>query len=563
MNRKFVPENLNVDSKEEVLALFQKLATEKIEETKEGLRNFIYSCSELDSVLSEVFCRRYVQMTCNTQDENAAKKYASFVEEISPIQNEFHDILNKKIVAHFAFEDLKPEFEMYFKSVQVSLELFSKKNIPLETEEQKEIQAYQKITGAMSVFYENKEQTLQQMNKYLESTNREKRKEAWLLMQERRLKDKENLDNAFDKLFKIRNQIAKNANCKDFIEYIFKAKNRFDYTPDDCKKFHESIEKLILPLQKKMYEHRKQQMHLDTLKPWDLNVDVLSRAPLKPFKTGEELIEKCCQIYESLNNQAGTWLRKMQKEKLIEAESRLGKAPGGYQIGFDESRLPFIFMNAAGSDRDIYTLLHEGGHSCHQFAMADQPIIAYRDIPSEFAEVASMSMELIGSTKLEKFYTNKNDALRSKQNCLEDVIRLFPWVACIDLFQHELYSHVNHTPKDREEIWLSIMDKFDAGVDYSGFEKVKANLWQKQLHIFECPFYYIEYGIAELGALQVFANFKKDPEKAFADLFAAESLGSSKPLSELFAKANIHFDFSPKTIEPLVETLWEEWSVNA
>lgn len=562
MPRIFVPENLNVDSPEEVSALYQQLAHKELGTKACDLRDFLLALSELDSVLSEVSARRYVAMTCNTKDPIAAKAYEDFVENIDPIQQKFHDILHKKIIAHPALEELNDEFEVYFRSVKVSLELFNEENIPLETEVQKELQAYQKITGCMSVMHQGEEKTLQQMSKILESTDREIRKEAWEKIQNRRLEDKEKLDNSFDKLFALRNQIAKNAGCKDFIEYIFKAKNRFDYTAEDCYAFHETIEKLILPLQKKMYALRAKQMKLETLKPWDLNCDALSRPPLSPFKNGEELIEKSARIFEKLDSRAGAWLRQMQKEKLIDPDSRLGKAPGGYQIGFDESRRPFIFMNAAGSDRDIYTLLHEGGHSFHQFCMANQPIAAFRDIPSEIAEVASMSMELIGASQIQEFYPNPEDAARSRQGVLEDVIWLFPWVASIDSFQHELYKRTNHTAKDREEIWLSIMDRYDAGVDYSQYDSIRRNLWQKQLHLFECPFYYVEYGIAELGALQVWNNFRKDPEQAFDMLFAAESLGSSRPLPELFQKAGIKFDFSPSTVEPLVQTIWDEYEKN-
>ncbi len=265
------------------------------------------------------------------------------------------------------------------------------------------------------------------------------------------------------------------------------------------------------------------------------------------------------RIFESIHTQAGKWAREMQAQNLIDPDSRLGKAPGGYQIGFDESRLPFIFMNSACTDRDIYTLLHESGHSFHQFALANQPIVAYRDVPAEFAEVASMSMELIGMSNLKPFYGDDHEAIsRSILGELTDVIWLFPWVASVDSFQHRIYSFPEHTASDRTDIWNEIMDRYDAGIDYSGLEAVRGNLWQKQLHIFECPFYYIEYGIAQIGALQVWANFKKNPKKAIDDLFRAESLGSSRPLPELFTAANIKFDFTPKTLEPLMQVVWDE-----
>ena len=559
MNRKFVPENLNVDSVEDVTRLFETLLDENIPNSPDALRAWILKRSELGSVMAEVSSRRYVAMTVNTQDEAAAKAYEDFVGNIDPVMSEFDDKLNKKLMAHPAKDLLKDEFGVWFKSVQVSLDLFSPANIPLETEETMAVQAYQKITGGMSVEFDGGIKTMQQLGAYLEKTDRDLRERAFRTMWDRRLKDKDALDASFDKLFQIRNKIAKNAHCKNFIDYIFLAKRRFDYSPADCKAFHESVEKLVLPLLKEIYKKRAEKMGLKTLRPWDLSVDPLSRPPLKPYQNGEELIEKVDQIFESIHPQAGKWAREMQAKKLIDPDSRLGKAPGGYQIGFDESRLPFIFMNSAETDRDIYTLLHESGHSFHQYALANQPILAYRDVPSEFAEVASMSMELIGMSNLKPFYGDDSEAIRrSIEGELEDVIWLFPWVASIDSFQHELYSRPNHTAKDREQIWKGIMDRYDAGVDYSGFESVRNNLWQKQLHLFECPFYYIEYGIAQLGALQVWANFKKDPKKAIDDLFRAESLGDSRPLPELFAAANIKFDFTAKTIEPLMQVVWDE-----
>ncbi|SHM75185.1 oligoendopeptidase F [Fibrobacter sp. UWR3] len=559
MNRTYVPENLNVDDTHEVSKLYRHLLQREIPVDSAKLRQWILDWSELESVLGEVSCRRYVAMTCNTADEKAAKAYTDFVENIQPIMNEYDDKLNKKLVAHPAKDALQGEFGEWFKGVQVSLDLFSPDNIALETEENKEIQAYQKITGGMSVEFDGETKTMQQMAAYMERTDRELREHAWRTMWERRLQDKDALDKSFDNLFAIRKQVAKNAHCKDFIDYIFLAKHRFDYSPADCEAFHESIEKLVLPLQKEIYKKRAQKMGLERLRPWDLNVDPLDRAPLKPYSTGDELIEKVDQIFESIHPQAGKWAREMQAKKLIDPDSRLGKAPGGYQIGFDESRLPFIFMNSACTDRDIYTLLHESGHSFHQFALADQPIFPYRDVPAEFAEVASMSMELIGMSNLKPFYGNDREAIeRSTIGELEDVIWLFPWVASVDSFQHRLYNFPEHSASDRSDIWTEIMDRYDAGVDYTGLEAVRRNLWQKQLHIFECPFYYIEYGIAQIGALQVWANFKKDPKKAIDDLFRAESLGSSRPVKELFEAANIKFDFSPRTLEPLMQVVWDE-----
>ncbi|MDR3002230.1 MAG: M3 family oligoendopeptidase [Fibromonadaceae bacterium] len=533
------------------------LLTQREISNAEELRKWILEWSEFSSVLAEEHARRYVAMTRDTKDQQAAEAYEFFVSNIEPIILEETEKLQKKMIAHKNLSDLENEFGNWFKTVYTDLELFREENIPLETQINLEVQKYQKITGAMSVQYKGETKTMQQMNPYLQSQSRAEREEAWRLLTERRLQDAEALDNAFDKLFSLRIQVAKNSGYENYLDYIFKAKHRFDYTPQDCKNFHESIEKIILPLQKEILNQRAKKMGIPKLRPWDLSCDPLGRPALKPFKTGAELISKCGNLFSRLNLQWKEWYGILEKENLIDADSRLGKAPGGYQITFDKARVPFIFMNAAGTNQDVYTLLHECGHAFHQFAMAEQELFAYRDIPSEFAEVASMSMELLGAEDLSDFY-EKEDFQRSRIDALQDIISLFPWVAIIDAFQHELYIRPNHTAQDRKEIWLALQTRFDTGVDWTDLERARSYLWQKQLHLFEVPFYYVEYGIAQLGALQIYADAKKDKEQTVKKLIKAERLGSSKPLPELFRTAGIKFDFSPKTMEPLVDIIYDE-----
>ena len=554
--RKFVPADFTANNAEGVKHLFKQLEQRKIPDTQ-ALQKWILDWSELSSVLAEESARRYVAMTCDTKNQAAAEAYEFFVSNIDPVIFEETEKLQKKLIAHENLGDLKNEYGNWFRAVRTDLELFREENIPLETQINLEIQKYQKITGAMSVQYKGETKTMQQMSPYLQSPNREEREEAWRLLTERRLQDSDALDAAFDKLFSLRIQIAKNSGYGNYLDYIFKYKHRFDYAPEDCKDFHESIEKIILPLQKEILGQRAKKLGLSKLRPWDLSCDPLGRPALKPFKTGAELLSKCGNLFSRLNPQWKEWYAILERENLIDADSRLGKAPGGYQIAFDETRVPFIFMNAAGTNQDVYTLLHECGHAFHQFAMAGQKLFAFRDIPSEFAEVASMSLELLGAADLLDFY-EAEDFRRSRLEALQDIISLFPWVAIIDAFQHELYTRPNHTAKDRKEIWLSLQERFNTGVDWSDFEKARSYLWQKQLHLFEAPFYYVEYGIAQLGALQVYANAKKDRDTAVQNLIKAERLGSSKPLPELFNVAGIKFDFSPKTIEPLSLMILDE-----
>ncbi len=560
MKRTFLPTDFRADDPKQVRKYYEILLIENIAPTASSLRDWILKWNELSTVLSEENCRRYVAMTSYTQDAEKAKAYMDFVQNIDPLSEDYSNKLERKMISLPSVSELESEFGVYFRDVRTSLSLFSPANIPLSTKEATQVQDYQKITSTMTVEDGGKTKTLQQMAASLTSTDRSVRENAWRKISRRRLEDKERLDAAFDGLFKLRIEMAKNSGYSDFLEYIFKAKSRFDYSPADCRTFHESIEKIVLPRLKDIYADKAKKMQLPRLRPWDTKADALSREPLKPFKTGDELIEKVGRIFDRLSPKTSAWFRTMKEERLIDPDSRVGKAPGGYQIGFEESGRPFIFMNAAGTDSDIYTLLHESGHSFQQFCVADIPLTAYHDVPSEFAEVSSMSMELIGSTDLSPFYPNEEDARRSRASELEEIIWLFPWVASIDSFQHLMYSHPNHTAKDRKEMWLSVMDRYDAGVDYSGFEEERAYLWQKQLHIFEVPFYYIEYGIAQLGALQVWENFKQNPKKGLESLFRAESLGSSRPLPDLFAAANIRFDFSPATIEPLIRDVCDELS---
>jgi oligoendopeptidase F len=543
----------------EVSQKFHQLEQRKIKNAGD-LRKWIYDWSELSSALAEESARRYVAMTCDTKSKPAAEAYEFFVKNIDPIISEETEKLQKKLIRHKNLADLEAEFGNWLKATRADLELFSEKNIPLETKLNLEVQKYQQITGAMSVKYKGETKTMQQMNPYLQSPSRKTREEAWKLLTQRRLQDAEALDAAFGKLFSLRIKMAKKSGYKNYLDYIFKAKHRFDYTPRDCRNFHESIEKIILPLQREILENRAKKMGLKKLRPWDQACDPEGRPALKPFKDGAELISKCGKLFSRLNPRWKKWYGILEKQNLIDADSRLGKAPGGYQITFDKSRVPFIFMNAVGTDQDLYTLLHESGHAFHQFAMAKQKLFAYRDVPSEFAEVASMSMELLGASDLSDFY-NAEDFKRSRIDALQGIISLFPWVAIIDAFQHELYARPRHAAKDRKEIWLALQARFDSGVDWSGLEEARSYLWQKQLHLFEAPFYYVEYGIAQLGALQIYANARRNPSSrllAMQNLIKAERLGSSRPLPKLFSAAGIKFDFSPKTIEPLAEMIRKE-----
>ncbi len=557
--RQFVPNGVNLTDAVTVVSLYEQLEKRQINNQKE-LEAWLLDRSELDAALSEAGSILYIQMTCNTSDTAIAGAYTKFIETVPPAVKPVNDRLNKKYLQLSGQIILNPNrYESYDRSIRTDVELFVQKNVELQTRVELLSQEYQSICGAMTVHFEDKEQTLPQMGKYLLETDRVKREAAWKATSQRRLKEKDRLENLFDQMFKLRNDISANAGFKNFTEYQFKAYHRFDYTPQDCKKYHETVEQLIVPLNARINERRKHEMKLKSLRPWDGAVDPLGRAPLKPFSEVKELISGAKKIFNRLDPQLGNEFKEMDDLGLLDLDSRKGKAPGGYQNTLSEARKPFIFMNAVGVDDDIRTLLHEGGHAFHALAAAADPLVDYRHAPMEFCEVASMAMELLGGSYINEFYSQE-ETKRSNREHLEGIIHVLAWVANIDAFQHWLYEHPNHSPQERRQAWLGFYEQFGGKfIDWTGHEEVKAYLWHRQLHIFEVPFYYIEYGIAQLGSLQVWMNARKDLKKALADYRRGLALGGSRPLPELYQAAGIKFDFSAEIIKPLVEAVTIEW----
>jgi oligoendopeptidase F len=436
--------------------------------------------------------------------------------------------------------------------VKNHVELFRAENVALETEEAKLCQQYQKLSGALTVNFRGSEKTLVQMGRYLEEPDRALRQEAWELVAKRRLQEADKFEEIFDELVKLRQQIAANAGFKNYRDYSFRKLGRFDYTPDDCKKFHDAVEKEIMPAVRELHSERGRQLGLKKLRPWDLAVDPHNRPPLKPFEQIEQMVSRTQKIFNHLDGELANGFQQMHDLHLLDLDNRKGKAPGGYQSTLAESRLPFIFMNAVGLQRDVETILHEAGHAFHALATQDEDLYAYRGSPIEFCEVASMAMELLGNEFLEEFYPPA-EANRARRTHLEGIIGFFPWMATVDAFQHWIYTHPNHMRAERKAAWLALMDRFAGDIDWSGHEDARAHLWHRQLHIFLHPFYYVEYGIAQLGALQVWANSKRDKVKALNDYKTALALGNSRPLPELFSAAGCKFDFSSTTIKPLIQ----------
>jgi oligoendopeptidase F len=441
------------------------------------------------------------------------------------------------------------------------VELFREQNVPLEVQVTKKVTEYDKICGAMMVNFRGTEYTLQQVARFVEEPDRRTRQEAWELSANRRLEDRGPIENLFDELLALRGKIAANAGLPDYRAFAWKAYKRFDYVPEDCLRFSDAIEKACVPLVKELDRLRKADLKIETLRPWDLAVDGHNRPPLRPFSDDQipQFVDKTREIFGRLSPALADEFDILRQRNSLDLDSRKGKQPGGYQMSLEESQIPFIFMNAAGVQRDVETLLHEGGHAFHHLAACSaEPLVFLRGAPMEFCEVASMSMELLGSEHFDVFYGSEADAARARRALLEGIIRFFPWMTTIDSFQHWIYTHPGHSRAERTAFWLSLLDRFGGLVDWAGYEAIRESSWQRQLHLFHAPFYYIEYGIAQLGALQLWMKSKRDPHQALANYRAALKLGGTRSLPELFAAARIRFDFSEKTLGPLMQGIGEE-----
>jgi oligoendopeptidase F len=557
--RTFVPQNLDLGDWPQIAPLFDQLEIRATQaESAVKLERWLLDWSELSAALDEESSRRYIAMTCHTDNADAEQAYLHFVEHVEPQLKPRQFALEQIYVAHPQFNYLpKARYQVFNRDVKNHVELFRAENVALETEEAKLCQQYQKLIGAQTVKFRGEEKTLVQMGRYLEEPDRALRHEAWDLVAKRRLQDVEKCETIFDELIRLRTQIAKNAGFENYRDYVHRQKCRFDYTPENCFQFHDAVEKEIMPAVLEIQNDRKRQLKLEKLRPWDLAVDPQNRAPLKPFAEVGEMVSRTQKIFNHLDPELATNFQQMQDLQLLDLDNRKGKAPGGYQSTLSEARVPFIFMNAIGLQRDVETILHEAGHAFHAQATRAEDLYAYRGAPIEFCEVASMSMELLGNEFLEEFYP-ATEANRARKTHLEGIIGFFPWMATVDAFQHWIYTHANHSRAERKAAYLQLMDRFGGDVDWSGHEDARAFSWQRQLHIFLHPFYYVEYGIAQLGALQVWANSKADKAKALADYKKSLALGGSRPLPELFAAAGCKFQFDAATIKPLIQLAGNE-----
>jgi oligoendopeptidase F len=538
---------------------YQELEAREL--SPENIEAWLDDWSTLAATVDEHYWRLYIATTVKTADKEVEEQFNKYIEEIQPAAKTAEQKLKGKLLA----SRLSPKsFETALRMMQAEAEIFTEENLSLLAEEQKLGTEYNKIIGSLTIIWEGEERTLTQMFPLLYETDRSIRQSAWEAAQAQLLKERQNINDLWEKFMRVRLKIAENADMPDYRAYSWKQKFRFNYSPEDCKSFHAAIEASVVPAAKRVYEKRRQRLGVDTLHPWDINVDPLGTTPIKPYESIDEFKSKSRAIFEQVDPKFGEYFQIMMDENLLDLESRRNKAPGGYSLGLHVAHRPFIFINNTKTPWDVQTMLHEGGHAFHEFERAHVHFYQRGEIylPAEFAEVASMSMELLASPYKTKerggFYTD-SEAARAMIELLEINITFWPYMALVDAFQHWIYEN----PTDGsdaskcERKWGQLWDRFMIGIDYSGLEDAKKTYWHRQLHIFNSPFYYIEYGLALLGAVQVWANARKDQMRAVADYRKALALGATVPLPQLFATAGAKFAFDAKTLKEAVDLMEE------
>jgi len=559
IQRQFLPADFKITDWASLESWFVDLEQRTLN-TVSDLEKWLADMSELEAIVSEDACWRQVRMTCDTENKELEEAFNYFYLEIQPKIQPYADKLNRKLIDCPLTGQLdQVKFFTYLRSVRKNIELFREENIPLQAEMSVLQQQYGSIAGKMTIEHDGREFTLQQASKFLENPDRAIRETVYLKINERRLTDKAPLHDLFGKLVALRHKIATNAGFSNYRDYKFAEMGRFDYKPEDCFQFHQAVEEHVIPLVDKIYARHAKKLGISPIRPWDTEAEPAGVEPLRPFSDGKELLDKTVACFDKLDPFFAGCLRKMEELGHLDLDSRKGKAPGGYNMPLMESGAPFIFMNAASQMSDVTTMVHEGGHAVHSFLAHGLELSAFKEYPTEMAEVASMAMELFSMDHWEPFFDNVNDLKRAKRHQLERVITIFPWIATIDSFQHWVYENPDHTEEERTAAWMRIIKRFSVpSLDTSGLEKFREISWQRQLHLFEVPFYYIEYGIAQLGAIGMWKQYRENPAQALKNYTNALALGGTKTLPELYAAAGLPFDFSPATIKSLMEMVEKE-----
>lgn len=554
--RRYLPMEAAFDAWPEIEPFYRELA-ERTVESAEAFERWMLDFSETDAAFDEEATARHIAMTRATDDAARKQRFLDFIENVQPHREPWHDRLRRRYVELAARFPLPARrYEVLTRSIREGIALFREANIPLQVENARLAQQYQELVGAMTVTFDGEQRTLPQVDRLLEEPDRALRERAWRATSDRFLRDAAQLDELYDQMVRVRDQIARNADCRNFQQYAFRAMERFDYTPQHCFAFHEAVEAVVVPAAQRLAAERRRKLGVTTLRPWDVAVDPDGRAPLRPFNTEAELIAGCSDIFYKVSPALGQVFDTLRQRDALDLSSRRGKAPGGYQACYAERRMPFIFMNAVGAEGDVRTLLHEGGHAFHSWACRQEPLLPYRSAPIEFAEVASMGMECLALPHLDRFYGP--DADRARKRFFSEIINILPYIARVDALQHFVYTHPDCGVEARKDEWQKLTRRFAPHIDYTGLEQIERHNWHRKLHFFEAPFYYIEYGIAQLGALQVWLSARSDYDQAVAQYRNGLALGGARPLPELFAAAGLKFDFSEQTIRPLIDAVMQE-----
>lgn len=539
-------------------AYYQALESRTL--TADTVDAWVIDWSRITDLIHETHTRLEVNTTLNTADTEREKKFLAFEEEILTPQRSWTQKLKEKLLA----SGLKPTlFDVPLRKMSAEAALYRDENLPLFNEETRLTTQYAKIIGAQTAEYKGEEVTLEQLKPYLVSRDRKEREDVWRLTMKRKLKDRKALNDQWVDLFKLRQKIAANAGKETYREYIWDSYNRFDYTPDDCLRFHDAIEQVVVPAVAKLSVRRRQRLGVDTVRPWDTEVGLYDRAPLKPFTDHIELESRAGTIFNQLDPELGAQFEAMRRAGVLDLDNRKNKAPGGYCTDLPLSKMPFIFMNAVGLHDDVQTLLHEAGHAFHSFASFKLPYSQHRAYGAEIAEVASMAMELLAAPYLTTdkggYYAEEADAARARIEHLEGIIQFWPYMSVVDSFQHWAYTHPEDAVKPDccDEMWGNLWQRFMGHQDWSELEEERVTGWHRKLHIFEIPFYYVEYGMAQLGAVQVWANALKNHKRALGQYREALALGDTAPLPVLFETAGAQWRFDAETLTEAINLLMD------
>jgi oligoendopeptidase F len=564
-NVAFLPAQFQVTEWDDLEPYFASLADRNLD-SEASLKQWLLDVNALQSALQEDLAWRYIRMTCNTQDEAATRHYQYFIEHISPKVEEW----DNRLQLHYAhcphrtqLAASDPAYGLYDLWVQNRLDLFREANIPLKSQAEMRAQEYGAIVGEMTVELDGKTLTLQQASVNLEDPDRSRRQFVWECIAQRRAQAVPQMDALLDELIALRTQIAHNAGFESYTDYKFRDLDRFDYGREACQAFHTAVEQVVKPICEQINESRRRRLGLDSLRPWDLSVDPDNQPALRPFTNAPDLVAKTIAILGRLKPELGQMIAQMEAMGHLDLESRVGKAPGGYNYPLAVTGVPFIFMNAVGLQGDLTTMVHEAGHAVHSFLTRQLPLSFWREVPSEVAELASMSMELITMDHWDVCYPNPEDLKRARLQQIERALTGLPWIACVDAFQTWLYDNPTHSAAERAAEWTRLYRRFHGhAVDYSGYTDTLGTLWQRQLHIYEVPFYYIEYGFAQMGAFQVWRNYRSNPQQGLEAYVHGLSLGYTAPIATVYQAADVRFDFSPAFMQEVIDFVRAEYEAS-